>query len=283
MIESSNTQEQNLRLLQTELLKMLEEFDRKCRENGLKYYLLYGTMLGAVRHQGFIPWDDDVDLLMLREDLDRFVALFRDHYSDFAHLDGYNCRHYDSYGPNVRINSDRMMLRQDRDGKENYVSAFLSIWVADGLPDDPGKRKRHIKMLHRRYALLRLARSAVQGTQEGRRRRSKKEKILIALNKTLKIGKLIPPRKAAKWYNDCLRKYPALGGESCYIGWSPRGKRIYKTAWFESDREVSFEGLRCLVPSGFHEMLQMEYRSYMELPPLEKRVPRHGIDIKILE
>lgn len=282
MIQDNAYSDDNLMVLQKELTSMLAEFIEKCDKNHLQYYLFYGTMLGAVRHHGFIPWDDDVDLLMPRPDVDRLVELYKNYYSDTAHLDGYNCPHYESFAPNIRINSDRVMLRQDRDGKESYVPAFLSIWIIDGLPDDPKKKRKHIRNIFRKYGILRLSRSAVQGTLNIGKR-SIKERIIISINRVLRIGSLITPRKAAENINNIQRKYPWESGQECFIGWYPGGNRVYQKKWFDKAIKVKFENLECVIPSGFHEMLSMEYGKYMELPPEEQRRPLHNTEVKIIK
>ena len=71
-----------LNLLQENLLKMLEWFHRYCEENHLKYYVVAGTMLGAARHQGFIPWDDDIDVGMPRDDYDKLILNYSWHYKN---------------------------------------------------------------------------------------------------------------------------------------------------------------------------------------------------------
>lgn len=281
MIIKKNNYPNDLKTLQNELKKMLVEFINKCEANNLRYFLFYGTLLGAIRHNGFIPWDDDIDLLMPREDVEKFVELFKDFYSDNAHLDGYNCPHFDSYAPNIRINSEKVLLRQDRNNSKSFVPAFLSIWIIDGLPSDHRIQKKHLKKIFRRYSVLRLARSSVQGTMHVDNR-SIKEKVLIALNNILHIGRIITPRKAACYFNSLQKKYTWKTSDKCVIGWAPSGKRVFKTKWFKSTKSVIFDGVKCAAPIGYDELLKMEYGDYLKLPPVEQRVPLHNTEIKII-
>ena len=108
----------NLKIVQSEILKILKIFDEKCNEINLKYYIFYGTLLGAVRHKGFIPWDDDIDITMPREDYEKFISLYRDEFFRGYYLDGYNCSRYESYSPVFRINSKNVLLRRDKGNKE---------------------------------------------------------------------------------------------------------------------------------------------------------------------
>ena len=271
-----------LQTLQNELKKILIEFRDKCEEKGLRYYLFYGTMLGAVRHKGFIPWDDDVDVLMPREDLDRFVRLFGETYSDTCYLDGYNCSRYESYAPNVRINSRRVFLVSEQNGARRRMNAFISIWIIDGLPQKEWIRKWHLKRIFFHYKILRLSRAAVQGAKE-QIKRSRAEKLFLRLNRLVPVGKLIPPKKAAASFNKLLRKYPFDYSEKCFIGWSPRGKRIFERAWFEGGVSAEFCGEQFQIPIGWEGLLNWIYKTPMELPPEDKRRPSHSIEIEIVD
>ena len=190
----------NLKIVQSEILKILKIFDEKCKENNLKYYIFYGTLLGAVRHKGFIPWDDDIDITMPREDYEKFISLYRDEFFRGYYLDGYNCSRYESYSPVFRINSKNVLLRRDKGNKEHWIGAFISIFPMDGLPIDVKERNKHIRKLMIIYALLRASRSSLFGLGNVKNR-SIKEKIVIILNKIIKIGKFIPPTRLAEVEN----------------------------------------------------------------------------------
>ena len=271
----------DIKPLQNELRVMLKEFINCCEQNGLCYYLFYGTLLGAVRHEGFIPWDDDIDLLMPRRDIERFVSLYGQYYSESAHLDGYNCSKYDSFAPNIRICSDKMYLCQRRNGKDEYINAFLSIWIIDGLPDNKVKCKYHLKRVFRKYAFLRLSRSSIQGVRDIAHR-SLKERMIIKLNSLLQFGRIISPRYAAKKFNETLKKYPLEQGECCFIGWNPKGKRVFRTEWFQSSIQAKFDGLLCNIPCGYDQILKLEYGDYMKLPPINRQQPSHSLKYVII-
>ena len=125
--------------LHDELYRMMCSFKRVCEENNLTYYLFWGTLIGAVRHSGFIPWDDDVDIVMPRDDYDRFINLFQDKEYDDWFLDNYRCRSFESMSPLLRINSKRIGIRRDRGNREEYISAFIGIFPLDGLPTEEKK------------------------------------------------------------------------------------------------------------------------------------------------
>ena len=158
----------------------------------------------------------------------------------------------------------------------------MSIWIIDGLPDNEREKKKHIKKVFRKYGVLRLSRSSVQGTLHIDNR-SKKERFFIAINRIFRIGKLFPPRKAAKAFNDTLKKYPWNFGKECFIGWNPEENRVFQAEWFEGTTAAEFDGIKVTIPVGYDALLKRLYGNYMELPPLEKRHPIHSTEIKFVD
>ena len=260
------------------LTEMLFEFSNKCKEAKLEFYLFYGTMLGAVRHSGFIPWDDDVDLLMKRGDYNKFIELYKHDYSDNCYLDAWNCPEYHTYAPNLKICNRHVFYIQNRNGIHEKIPVFLSIWIIDGLPPEGIRRKIHIHRIFNSFRVLRLSRAAVNGTNDTIDR-SLIERLLISVNNTLKIGRIISPRKAAQRFNKIASKYGFNSSHDCFIGWNPKGNRIFKCKWFDGYQQVEFEKEEFHIPIGYKEILSLEYGDYMSLPPIEKRKPEHSCDI----
>lgn len=124
------------------LFEILKDIDRFCRANDIKYSLSDGTMLGAVRHGGFIPWDDDADICMLREDFDRFASTYR---SDrFEMLYKTTSDHANFYGGYIKINDP-----QTYSGNTNKKNLFnhgvtVDIFPFDGVPEEEKERKKHM-------------------------------------------------------------------------------------------------------------------------------------------
>ncbi len=135
-----------LKEVQTALLGLLTEFDRVCREHGLRYSLAYGTLLGAVRHGGFIPWDDDADVLMPRPDYEKFHALAEEGKivfpSDFA-LTRDRGKRVDY--PFLKLMDKRYRIKSASHVEVPYL--FLDIFPVDGVPDLPPKERK--KLYHR--------------------------------------------------------------------------------------------------------------------------------------
>ena len=270
----------NLKIVQSEILNILEIFDEKCKENNLKYYIFYGTLLGAVRHKGFIPWDDDIDITMPREDYEKFISLYRDEFFRGYYLDGYNCSRYESYSPVFRINSKNVLLRRDKGNKEHWIGAFISIFPMDGLPIDVKERNKHIRKLMIIYALLRASRSSLFGLGNVKNR-SIKEKIVIILNKIIKIGKFIPPARLAEKYNRLASQYNIENSKFVYICYDGQSS-IFPRSLFDDTVDIEFEHNKYHAPAGYDELLTLYYGDYMTPPPLSEQSPAHSTDIKIM-
>ncbi len=212
--------DEKLRFMQKEIYKILEVFKEKCEENNLRYFLFYGTLLGAIRHDGFIPWDDDIDLAMPRPDYEKFISLFKEHFTDDYYLDGYNCNRYESFSPNFRINDSKLLLRKDKEHQEHYICAFISIWPVDGMVDNKFIQKLSVYRRRFRYGLLRAARSSRNGLDKGLNR-SAKEKFFVGINRVFKLGKLLTPGKAAAHFNKLCMKYDYDKSPYCQVGYDP--------------------------------------------------------------
>lgn len=128
------------------LLKLLIEIDEFCRNHNIKYSLAGGTLLGAVRHKGFIPWDDDIDIYMLREDFDRFTTIYKNtKYNTLVFNTEIN-KNYLPQGFAKIVNPLTYVF--DKKGSAEY-GIFVDIFPLDSIPDNENKQKNFIKKVRR--------------------------------------------------------------------------------------------------------------------------------------
>ena len=248
---------------QQALLGLLKEFDRVCKQLNIHYLLFAGTMLGAVRHQGFIPWDDDLDVIMLREDYDRLLreadtVLDRETYffqKEFS-------EHWPMFYSKLRLNGTTCLEKFHPKDPEMHQGVFMDIFPCDAAAGTEIGRKLQFfaskvviaKALHRR----------------GYETASKKKRRFMALCRFLP-GKLFLALTRCGKKNGAL-VHSFLGGASSY------GKNIYPRAYFESTREMVFEDGNYPVSSDYDRLLTILYGDYMKLPPPEARVcKQHAI------
>ena len=117
-------------------LEILHTVARICEEQDLRYYLVYGTLIGAVRHHGFIPWDDDVDIMMPRPDHDRLMEYLDDHIGEYPHLQVFNRKTCPEYPYMItRISDDRYEIRMENE-KPFGMGVFIDIYPYDGLGNE---------------------------------------------------------------------------------------------------------------------------------------------------
>ena len=147
-------------------LKVLEEFDRICEAHGIRWFAFCGTLLGAVRHKGFVPWDDDVDIAMLREDYEKFLGL-----APIELPDGYLIINYDDkeheYDCITRVNNSRTVIFNEERASEFCGFPFpagLDVYPLDYVVGDPAERKQHRDLHYKIYQATELCRKLLSGS-----------------------------------------------------------------------------------------------------------------------
>lgn len=252
-------------------LDLLNQLLAVCKKYDLKVYAYAGTMLGAVRHKGFIPWDDDMDLFLLREDFNKLVEVgpkefkepyfLQNAYSDKEFFIGY-CR--------LRNSDSTGILKWER--SENYNNGvYIDIFVMDAFINDREKIRKQKKMT-KFYAAL--AGHYYAGTQM----RNTKQKILLSLYKNT-FCKLVPYETVLKWYEANLRKYE---GQTTRYGMLTHDDSFVNNFDIKDIKEVvmmDYENTKIPVPSGYDNMLKTQYGDYMQFPPVEERGIWHGDNI----
>lgn len=253
--------EENLKKLQQIELEILIEIDRICRKNHIHYSLTGGTLLGAVRHKGFIPWDDDADVSMLRSEYRKFQKacandLNRDkfYFQDIESTKGYRW----GYGKVRRRNS--VFLRENQEDMPYDQGIFVDIFPRDGVPDGLIVQKIHVILC---FLLRKIMWSAI-GCKVSKSRIQRF--IYLLLYK-------IPEKKILQCYRVLIKLSNEKKTKLVRALTFPLPKQLkgYHRDWYRKYTTIEFEGHEFMVESSYKEWLEQEFGDYMRLPPIEKR------------
>lgn len=256
---------QELKEIEFDILKI---FDAFCKENNIRYFLAFGTLLGAVRYKKFIPWDDDVDVLVPREDYDRLLTLFQD--SDKYHLYAFE-RNQNFRYPFAKL-CDMTTKLVETFYPDNVVElgVNIDIFPLDHFDDDLEKAKKEIRRISRSNACLSYMKVNKPHTDNPIRYAA--WSAVIAYCKMR--GSVHYIQKVIK---ECNKPEQM---ESRYVGakvWPIWGDRIITPAEaFAEAIEIEFEGEMFPAPIGYDTYLTCLYGDYMPEPPVEKRKTHHG-------
>ena len=252
-------------------LDMLKFVDDICNKEGLTYWLSGGTLLGAVRHRGFIPWDDDVDLMMPRPDYRRFLEIAPRYANDrYAIVDPWSRRDYAAPWARVWDLSTRVMISDKvKFANENL---FLDIFPIDALPANDLACSVHFKRVRLRDILLKSSRKKDLWDYER----------LHALKRVMMAAtSLFPSNTYARW----LDRFCARGdfNKARYAGVcevTHYGSRERMPAEvFRDTVKVTFCDGEYPAPVGWDTYLSRLYGDYMQLPPEDKRASRHRLRV----
>ncbi len=263
--------DESLLKLQAAMTDILSVVDGFCRENGIPYSLAYGTALGAVRHGGFIPWDDDVDVFMFRDDYEKFIGLWRERapegYSMLASGDeGSIFLHTKIFKDNTVLASDPSDLE-----KPGHHGFWIDIFPFDKAPTDKKLKKKFMFK-----AKLRLVYTRDHPFKSGHNK-------LLELLSRLMLA--LPKKTKRKIKNKCdayCLKYRDMsdGYEWTDIS-APESLNCFYPPAIEKLGEIDFGGKRFFISEDTDVLLTNMFGDYMTPPPEEERVCRHDPQILI--
>ena len=248
--------------LHSRLLMIIDEIDRICRKNKIAYFLDSGTALGAVRHKGFIPWDDDADIGMLRDDYDRFIEVAQSELSEKFFLQTSKTdKGYSKLSAKIRINNTFFPEHRNENAKM-HQGIFVDIFPFDYVADDFKKAKKDIlkaRRLNKLYAL--------------RLRKPKNENIVRRVVRG--FVRLIPEAFIYKLCCNHYKKYQNKKTNTCTCYAYKMSDTMFLT--FDVDKllptmDVEFENRMYEMMNNSDYYLRKMFGDYMQLPPIEKRI-----------
>lgn len=247
-------------------LGILDYVDVFCRKNNINYWIDCGTLLGAVRHGGYIPWDDDIDIGMLRNDYNKFIKLFNaNNKSNYK----FHCYEIDKnwYLPFGKVLDETTILFEPDEQSGIKSSVNIDIFVYDNAPSDSKQLNRMFK-LRDRYRLLNSLQTFKHFTDD------KKQHYNILRYPLWLLFQLFPRGIFIKKSIENSKKYSR--NDTNKVGnFTSNEKQTCDKKVFNSFVKVDFEGKKYPAPVGYDEWLRSFYGDYMKLPPKEKQVSHH--------
>ena len=265
------------REVQSEAFTILKFIKEVCEINSISYFLFYGTLLGAVRHKGFIPWDDDVDIVVPRKDYEKLKNCINKglHDENFFFHDAQTSDDYPYLIGRICSNHTRV-VRKD----ENYddMGIFVDVYPIDDISD---------------YYLLARCKSIFLGVLSSLYFASTRtldepyckekliRKIFMRFSKVLGSARI---KNLVIW----LMGIGKLGSSCSYVGpamWMTMNakRNIFSREYFEKSVSVEFNGEMFAAPAGYLTLLKNYYGDFMKLPPVDQQTPHHEYDAYITE
>ena len=267
-----------IRRLQLEELEILKYFIQVCEKHGLRYYLLGGTLLGAVRHHGFIPWDDDVDVCMPREDLNRLAVLFQRDDHPYEYVSYETDGEYRYSWP--RLISRKMKIINRSAVKPREEFAWIDLIPLDGFPDKGPKRTLHKLRLSFWWDLNQILQ--FDELVDQKRKRSLPAAIAVKGASLFKgLGKVMDYHTCLRKLNETLAEYPYDSDTEDIINYlAAYGFReVFPRKCFRETAVLDFEGVGMKCPADYDTVCRIIYDDhYMELPPENER-NKHNSEI----
>ena len=269
----TSQQRMNLDEYKQIVIRMLDCIHKVCVENHIHYFVAYGTLIGAVRHDGFIPWDDDVDIWMLGEDYERFVQAFSKNDKGYYILSSETSPNY--FNIFHRICSKEGILKLKGVTNIENLGPFIDVFPIYKAPEDYDKRMEF-------YEEIKKANLDVHFSIPFRYylTNSLKRQLSIARSclKRFKKRYFVGTKQLKKIRHEIMTKYENTDSDCYYAVYDLTrisDKRVFSRQDIEEAELHKFEDIEVMIPKSYDRILTRIYGDYMTLPPVEKQVSKH--------
>lgn len=251
------------------LIEILDEVDRVCKKNNIKYFLSGGTLLGSIRHKGFIPWDDDIDIWMTRKNFNKFKKAIKTELNDKYFSEDYFSN----------INFPLSILKIEKKGTRFVEGVFEKTDLAHCIYVDIFPLDNIWNPLYKLQTAILIKLQAVRDyklRKNGKEKASRLKRLVYGAM-PLTLCRLLT-EATMRFFNIFPTKYK---NQLCHRG---RYWPKFVAAEIEDLIETDFAGKKYPIPRAYHKILTECYGDYMQMPPIDKQEPSHDIvECKLLE
>lgn len=256
-----------LQHLQKVILSITKDIDKLCRENDIEYYLMGGSCIGAVRHKGFIPWDDDLDIIMSRENYDNFLRICKSNLNKEKYFLQEGLKDWPLNFSKIRLNGTYLHEPEDEYAPTDKHGIYVDIFFMENVPNSAllARIQYFLSKFNLSYLLSkRLYRSA-----------SRKQKLLMALSAPMKI------KFIRQWVYKILHHLSEKSSDryGFYYGRTRFNTSITPKSIYGNPTYVQFEDIKLPIPENYHEYLTQMFGDYMTLPPEDQRQGLHMLSV----
>ncbi len=260
-----------IKIAQQTSLELLKVFVEICNKYNLRYYIGGGTMLGAIRHKGFIPWDDDVDIDMPREDYEKLIEISDEALKDYPNYEikNYHKNNVISIITSLVDNSKKIIYARGTIAERAYY-LWIDIAPVDGIPDNPFLRKIHLLKLSvlkicYNFSIFKYGGILPNSMKTGKRSFIKKIGVFLATH--LPVEKVFKYKVWIPKFEKELKKYSFYDCKMAGTLASHHGRKsIFPTEWYGKGTKYQFEDIEVIGVDNYDAWLTQLYGDYMKLP-----------------